>query len=174
MSRIVTCQQITEVRVSIDAWPAGVGWAQVLLARPNGGEWLLRDDDKIRVVCDTAWDIDHDESGHTKIDTEKGTVAWTCRYCDEDNVAPIPEDVPEDFEEDIPMEKFEQLAARPSPFTPPPTHLRAGTNSERQSVGLPGHCEQCAEHGHVAAHPSLGCGDVGCNAPHGDEDDKEA
>lgn len=47
-----------------------------------------------------------------------------------------------------------------------PTANFAGSNSERQSVGLPGHCVKCAEHGHVAAHPDLGCGDVGCNAAH--------
>jgi hypothetical protein len=47
-----------------------------------------------------------------------------------------------------------------------PTHLFAGSSSERQSVGLPGHCERCAEVGHVAAHPSLGCGDVGCEKAH--------
>lgn len=47
-----------------------------------------------------------------------------------------------------------------------PTAAYAGSNSERQSVGLPGHCVDCAEHGHVKAHPDLGCGDVGCNAFH--------
>lgn len=47
-----------------------------------------------------------------------------------------------------------------------PTHPRAGSNPERQSVGLPGHCALCAEHGHAAAHPDLGCGDVGCSAHH--------
>ena len=47
------------------------------------------------------------------------------------------------------------------------THSFAGTNSERQSVGLPGHCERCAEVGHVRAHPRLGCGDVGCTRAHG-------
>lgn len=51
----------------------------------------------------------------------------------------------------------------------PPTHGYPGTNPVRQSVGKPGHCEPCAEHGHVAAHPDLGCGDVGCTSHH-DED----
>jgi len=52
-----------------------------------------------------------------------------------------------------------------------PTHDRAGSDSERQSVGLPGHCEDCAEHGHVKAHPDLGCGDVGCTAAHGEQEE---
>lgn len=47
-----------------------------------------------------------------------------------------------------------------------PTANYAGTNSDRQSIGLPGHCERCAERGHVAAHPGYGCGDVGCNLAH--------
>lgn len=47
-----------------------------------------------------------------------------------------------------------------------PTHNRAGSNSERQSVGDPGHCDRCAKVGHVRAHPDLGCGDVGCYAEH--------
>lgn len=51
-----------------------------------------------------------------------------------------------------------------------PTALYAGSNSERQSVGLPGHCVKCAELGHVDAHPDLGCGDVGCHSTHGDEE----
>lgn len=51
----------------------------------------------------------------------------------------------------------------------PPTHQFCGTNSDRQSVGDPGHCERCAEVGHVAAHPDLGCADVGCSRAH-DED----
>jgi hypothetical protein len=46
------------------------------------------------------------------------------------------------------------------------THPRAGTNKERQSIGDPGHCERCAEIGHIRAHPSLGCGDVGCEQSH--------
>jgi hypothetical protein len=44
-----------------------------------------------------------------------------------------------------------------------------GSNSERQSVGLPGHCDDCAETGHVAAHPDLGCSDVGCDTAHPEE-----
>jgi hypothetical protein len=51
------------------------------------------------------------------------------------------------------------------------THLYAGSNPTRQSVGDPGHCERCAEVGHVRAHPSLGCGDVGCNKAHGPENE---
>lgn len=43
-----------------------------------------------------------------------------------------------------------------------------GANSARQSVGLPGHCDDCAARGHIAAHPSLGCSDVGCTSPHED------
>lgn len=41
-----------------------------------------------------------------------------------------------------------------------------GSNTARQEVGLPGHCDDCAAHGHVAAHPTLGCGDVGCTETH--------
>jgi hypothetical protein len=52
-----------------------------------------------------------------------------------------------------------------------PTHRFAGSNSERQSVGLPGHCERCAELGHVKAHKNLGCGDVGCTQAHGPDDE---
>ena len=64
------------------------------------------------------------------------------------------------------------MSARPKVATPtlhefyPPTHNRSGTNPERQRVGDPGHCEACAQHGHVIAHPDLGCGDVGCHRPH--------
>lgn len=47
----------------------------------------------------------------------------------------------------------------------------AGTNQQRESVGLYGHCDDCALLGHVLAHPDLGCGDVGCNRAHGPEDD---
>ncbi len=49
-----------------------------------------------------------------------------------------------------------------------------GSNSDRGSVGLPGHCDRCAEVGHVKAHPDMGCGDVGCHTyhpPEGDHDD---
>lgn len=45
-------------------------------------------------------------------------------------------------------------------------HPLAGSNSERQSVGDPGHCEDCCSVGHVVAHPDLGCGDVGCDVSH--------
>jgi hypothetical protein len=48
----------------------------------------------------------------------------------------------------------------------PPTHEHAGQNSERQSIGLPGHCWACAVVGHVVAHPDYGCGDVQCNFDH--------
>lgn len=41
-----------------------------------------------------------------------------------------------------------------------------GSDQARQSVGNPGHCERCVSIGHVAAHPELGCGDVGCYASH--------
>jgi hypothetical protein len=47
-----------------------------------------------------------------------------------------------------------------------PTARFAGNNPDRQSIGLPGHCERCAEKGHVLAHPNLGCGDVQCNSRH--------
>lgn len=60
---------------------------------------------------------------------------------------------------------------RPDPLRPPPTARFAGSNSERQSVGDPGHCERCAEVGHVKAHPELGCGDVGCYANHDEPSD---
>jgi hypothetical protein len=49
-------------------------------------------------------------------------------------------------------------------------HEYAGRNSERQSVGDPGHCEACCSVGHVVAHPDLGCGDVGCDSAHPGED----
>lgn len=49
------------------------------------------------------------------------------------------------------------------------TALYCGSNPERQSVGDPGHCERCAEVGHVIAHPDLGCGDVGCTYCHEDD-----
>ena len=53
---------------------------------------------------------------------------------------------------------------------PPPTHPYAGTNSDRQGVGLPGHASDCAQVGHVRAHPNLGCGDVGCTSAHSPDD----
>ncbi len=52
--------------------------------------------------------------------------------------------------------------------TIPPTHTYAGTSKDRQEVGLPGHCKACAAAGHMAAHPDLGCGDVGCDKAHDD------
>jgi hypothetical protein len=54
--------------------------------------------------------------------------------------------------------------------TYPPTHPFAGSDPGRQSVGDPGHCERCAGFGHVAAHPGLGCGDVGCSSAHGPDE----
>lgn len=42
----------------------------------------------------------------------------------------------------------------------------AGSNSDRQSIGLPGHCERCSQFGHMRAHPNLGCSDVGCRRSH--------
>lgn len=47
-------------------------------------------------------------------------------------------------------------------------HRYSGNNSERQSVGDPGHCEDCCSVGHVAAHPELGCADVQCYSEHSD------
>lgn len=41
-----------------------------------------------------------------------------------------------------------------------------GTNQDRQSEGLPGHCDACEQYGHIAAHPELGCSDVGCSESH--------
>lgn len=51
------------------------------------------------------------------------------------------------------------------------THSYSGSDSDRQSIGLPGHCEDCAQRGHVTAHPDLGCGDVGCAKAHGPDDE---
>lgn len=48
------------------------------------------------------------------------------------------------------------------------THPYAGAESTRQAAGRPGHCEYCAEYGHVVTHPSYGCADVGCDADHPD------
>lgn len=47
-------------------------------------------------------------------------------------------------------------------------HELCGSNTERQEVGDPGHCEDCCSVGHVVAHPELGCGDVGCYRAHGE------
>jgi hypothetical protein len=48
----------------------------------------------------------------------------------------------------------------------PPSHRFGGQDSDRASVGPPGHCEPCAVVGHVVAHPDYGCGDVRCNVDH--------
>ncbi len=48
----------------------------------------------------------------------------------------------------------------------PPAPFDAGQNSDRQSVGQPGHCSVCAVLGHVVAHPERGCGNVQCNSDH--------
>lgn len=48
-------------------------------------------------------------------------------------------------------------------------HQYCGSNSDRQSVGDPGHCEDCCSVGHIIAHPDLGCGDVGCYHVHADK-----
>ena len=45
---------------------------------------------------------------------------------------------------------------------------------ERESIGLTGHCDDCASRGHVTAHPHLGCSDVGCNSPHPPESTQQA
>lgn len=60
--------------------------------------------------------------------------------------------------------------AEPEPRFPyrQQAHNLCGSNSDRQSVGDPGHCEDCCSVGHVVAHPDLGCGDVGCYSDHGD------
>lgn len=42
----------------------------------------------------------------------------------------------------------------------------AGSDPERQSVGDPGHCEDCVSVGHALAHPDFGCADVGCYESH--------
>lgn len=49
-------------------------------------------------------------------------------------------------------------------------HKYCGSNSDRQSVGNPGHCEDCVSVGHLVAHPEWGCGDVGCNSEHPEPD----
>jgi hypothetical protein len=45
-------------------------------------------------------------------------------------------------------------------------HRYCGSNSERQQVGDPGHCEDCCSVGHIVAHPECGCADVGCYSDH--------
>lgn len=62
-----------------------------------------------------------------------------------------------------------RAAANTSRHPAYPTHPYAGSCKERAEIGKPGHCEQCAEHGHVVAHPDLGCSDVGCGKAHDDE-----
>lgn len=57
-------------------------------------------------------------------------------------------------------------ASGADPLSFPPTVLYSGGNSDRQCVGLPGHCSVCAIIGHVLAHPELGCSDVQCNSVH--------
>lgn len=46
------------------------------------------------------------------------------------------------------------------------TITHAGTDKDRQERGLPGHCDDCVDLGHVIAHPDMGCGDVGCGRYH--------
>lgn len=53
-------------------------------------------------------------------------------------------------------------------------HLYAGTNTKRQLIGLPGHCDACATDGHVRTHPNLGCADVGCVREHTPSTELEA
>ena len=59
------------------------------------------------------------------------------------------------------------------PYSQAP-HKFAGSDSERQSVGDPGHCEDCCSVGHVKAHPDLGCGDVGCDLSHDEPEPMKA
>lgn len=63
------------------------------------------------------------------------------------------------------------VPAGSGPRPPYPTHRFAGASKERAEVGLPGHCERCAQYGHVKAHPRLGCGDVRCDGAHGSDDE---
>lgn len=79
----------------------------------------------------------------------------------------------EAFGAQVPAELIEATAkpdTRRSLTVAPATHPYAGTDSERQSVGLPGHCDDCVKVGHVRAHPDLGCGDVGCTVGHSPDD----
>ncbi len=64
--------------------------------------------------------------------------------------------------------RYSELVNQYAPMWPP-THRYSGRDSERASVGDPGHCEYCAVLGHVEAHPDFGCGDVGCGLAHGDD-----
>lgn len=78
-----------------------------------------------------------------------------------------PAETPEPTAEAEPA-AHEHLTQGRFPYRQAP-HRYAGSNSERQSVGDPGHCEDCCSVGHVVAHPDLGCGDVGCEQEHGDD-----
>ncbi|MEW9530659.1 hypothetical protein [Microbispora sp. NPDC049125] len=49
------------------------------------------------------------------------------------------------------------------------THRYCGSDKARAERGNPGHCEPCARYGHIAAHPELGCADVGCESIHNSE-----
>lgn len=69
--------------------------------------------------------------------------------------------------------RYDQLVTEYAPWWPP-THPFAGTNTERAYVGDPGHCDYCAVLGHVVTHPDLGCGDVGCNRAHSEEENQNA
>ena len=68
---------------------------------------------------------------------------------------PVPAAVLREFESLTDAEKFHSGG-----------HRLGGSDSERQSVGIPGHCDVCAVLGHVAAHPNYGCADVGCAITH--------
>lgn len=57
------------------------------------------------------------------------------------------------------------MSRRRFPYSQIP-HEYAGSSPARQTVGNPGHCEDCCSVGHVDAHPDLGCGDVGCVRDH--------
>jgi hypothetical protein len=72
--------------------------------------------------------------------------------------------VPADVVREVEQYVSEYRAAHNRFF--PPTHEHAGADSDRASVGLPGHCDICAIVGHVVAHPVFGCGDVQCNSDH--------
>lgn len=55
-----------------------------------------------------------------------------------------------------------------------PYHRYPGSLKTRQETGDPGHCERCLAIGHIAAHPDMGCGDVGCHAGHSRSDEAAA
>lgn len=71
------------------------------------------------------------------------------------------------------FERAIDAAARPYPGSSSATHGFPGSDPDRQSVGVPGHCEDCARYGHVRAHPDLGCADVGCVSAHGPDEERE-